>query len=94
VVLASAAVAAFGDEVLIRAQDPQVQLPVAITQVDSRFINLGPIEVTSELVGPVFVAAVPALSSWGLIVLALLLVALGLVFVRRRQFLAAAAPGE
>jgi hypothetical protein len=51
VVVAAAAVAAFGDMVLIHAQDPK-WLPKSFTQVDYRFKHVGPIEITSEFIGP------------------------------------------
>ena len=52
VAVAAAAVVAFGNMVLIHAQDGLTGPPPTINRVDYRFKNLGPIEITSEVVGP------------------------------------------
>lgn len=52
VAVAAAAVVAFGDMVIIHAQDARIELPPAITRVDYQFQNLDPIEVTTQFVVP------------------------------------------
>jgi hypothetical protein len=87
VVVASAAVVAFGNMVLIHAQNPK-WLPQSITQVDYRFKHVGPIEITSEVLNSgrsALVPAIPALSTWGLLTLMLLLMTFGIVWLHRRQ---------
>lgn len=59
VVLPAAAVVAFGDYVLIHAQDAQVSPSTVITSVEYRFKNIDPIEVASEFAGPSNVGVVP-----------------------------------
>ncbi|HXU28934.1 MAG TPA: IPTL-CTERM sorting domain-containing protein [Thermoanaerobaculia bacterium] len=77
--------------VLIHAQNPRVKLPDSITQVDYRFTNVGPIEITSEQIippsggrGPAS-PVIPVLSPWGLGVFILLLVVFGTLLLRRRD---------
>lgn len=51
VVVPAAAVVAFGDYVLIHAQDAQISPATTFTRVDYRFKDISPIEVDSEYVG-------------------------------------------
>lgn len=84
----AAAVVAFGDTVLIHAQDARTASLPSITQVDYRFRNIDFIEMTSQSVGetvePIPVLPVmPVLSKWGAMVLMMLLA--GSALLRLRQ---------
>lgn len=72
IAVSAAAVVAFGDTVLIRAQDARTASPPSITQVDYLFRNMDSIEMTSQLVGG-SAQLIPALSEWGVIILTMLL---------------------
>lgn len=78
-VIAAAAVVAFGNMVLIHAQDAQIVGHPAITRVEYRYANLTPIEVIDEAVTIDAAEPIPTLSGWATVVLTAVMLLVGLI---------------
>jgi len=79
VTVPAATVVAFGDSILVSAQNAHAH--PSITQVDYRFRNIPTVEMTSQFVGPVQIPAIPL---GGMVALVVLAIVGGAILLRSR----------